>query len=451
MKQLIGITLLVLGLSTAQVKAQSTDLSLKDCLNYALANNQKLASTKMNEESGRYKTEEIRAQALPQINANANFTDNIIKQQMVLPGELVGKPGTVKAIEAGTTYNANAGIELSQQLFNQQVFTGLRAAKKSEEYYQLNTAMSEEDVIQGVSKLYYSVLVSQQKMDVVEANIKRVEQLVKTSASQYQNGLAKKIDLDRIKVNLTNLLTQRQELTNAITVQSNQLKYAMGMPIEQQVSFPKLDSKQIESQSANGLVFENLNINNRTEFKLLDKQSELLELQKKANISEYYPTISAFANYSYNGLSNEFDLHKSGGSATWFDMSSIGLRVRIPIFDGFARRSKINQTKVSIRQLDKTKEYTKLSFNMAHENAKIQLKNSLNTISSQKENVTLAEEVYKSTQNNYNLGLADLTDLLTAEVSLTEAQNNYSQALLNYKIAEIELIKSNGNLRTLLN
>ncbi|POY37795.1 transporter [Solitalea longa] len=451
MKRITGILLLSLSILGFKAEAQNNELSLKDCLKYALANNQRLASTKLNEESGRYKTDEIRAQALPQINANANFTDNVLKQQMVLPGELVGRPGSVMAVEAGTTYNASAGVELNQQLFNQQVFTGLKAAKKSEQYYQLSTAMSEEEVLQGVSKLYYTVLVAQQKIDVIDANIKRVEQLVKTTTSQYQNGLAKKVDLDRIKVNLTNLNTQRIELTNTITLQTNQLKYAMGMPIEQTIALPKLDLKAIERQSAATLALDQFNINNRTEFKLLDKQGELLQLQRKANISEYYPTVSLFANYSYNGLSNEFDLYKSGGSATWYDMSSVGLRVRIPIFDGFARRSRVNQTNVSIKQLDKSKEYTKLSLNMAYENSKIQLKNSLNTIASQKENVALAEEVYKSSQNNYNLGLADLTDLLAAEVSLTEAQNNYSQALLNYKIAEIELIKSNGNLRTLLN
>lgn len=450
MKRLLSIPLLFLGLAGASAQAQS-ELSLKDCLKYALENNQKLAATRMDEEAGRYKTQEIRAQALPQINANASLTDNIIKQQMVLPGELVGKPGTVTAIEAGTTYSANAGVELNQQLFNQQVFTGLKAAKKSEEYYKINTAMSEEEVIQNVSKLYYLAQVTREKALVVDANIKRVEQLVKTTTSQYNNGLAKKIDLDRIKVNLTNLYSQRDELKNGIIQQENQLKYAMGMQLNTQITFPPLDLKSIENQSGLGLQANMFNVEHRTEFKLLNKQSELLELQKKANISEYYPTISAFANYSYNGLSNEFDLHRSGGTATWFDMSSIGLRVKIPIFDGFARRSKVNQTKVTMKQLEKNKELTKLSLNLAYDNAKIQLNNSLNTINTQKENVTLAEEVYKSTQNNYNLGLANLTDLLNAETSLTEAQNNYTQALLNYKVAEIELIKSNGNLRTLLN
>ncbi|MGV3546926.1 MAG: TolC family protein, partial [Pedobacter sp.] len=67
----------------------------------------------------------------------------------------------------------------------------------------------------------------------------------------------------------------------------------------------------------------------------------------------------------------------------------------------------------------------------------------------QKKNADLAREIYVSTQNNYNNGLASLTDLLDTENSLTQAQNSYTQALLNYKIAEIQLIKSKGEITTL--
>ena len=53
-------------------------------------------------------------------------------------------------------------------------------------------------------------------------------------------------------------------------------------------------------------------------------------------------------------------------------------------------------------------------------------------------------------QNNYQNGLASLTDLLTSETDLVAAQNSYNEALLNYKVAQIELIKSNGNIKSLL-
>jgi len=62
----------------------------------------------------------------------------------------------------------------------------------------------------------------------------------------------------------------------------------------------------------------------------------------------------------------------------------------------------------------------------------------------------LAQEVLDNTKNNYYQGLASLTDLLDAENALTEAQNNYTAALLDYKLAEIQILKSKGELKTLI-
>jgi outer membrane protein TolC len=88
---------------------------------------------------------------------------------------------------------------------------------------------------------------------------------------------------------------------------------------------------------------------------------------------------------------------------------------------------------------------------LAFANAKTQIDNSLTTINNQRENAQLAKEVLDNTRNNYVQGLASLTDLLDAENSLTEAQNNYTSAILDYKLAEIQLIKSKGELKTLIN
>ena len=94
--------------------------------------------------------------------------------------------------------------------------------------------------------------------------------------------------------------------------------------------------------------------------------------------------------------------------------------------------------------------YTK-NLHVGYENAKKQIDNSITTIKNQKENATLAQEVLSNTNNNYIQGLASLTDLLDAENALVEAQNNYTTALLDYRLAEIQLIKSKGELKTLIN
>ncbi|QEH40054.1 TolC family protein [Chitinophaga sp. XS-30] len=452
MKRWMLSFLLITTAGIYNANAQTKPLTLQECLQYAVSNNQRLALSRLEEEIGRQKTAEVRAQALPQVTANGNLTDNLKKQVLVLPGELTGEPGKTTLVEAGTTWNATASAELNQQLFNQSVFTGLKAARSGEEYYSLQTEQTKENVIYDVANLYYQLLVKKERMNVLDTNINKLTQLVATTKSQFENGLAKKIDLDRIKVNLVNYQTQKSQLVNQLKVQENQLKQKMGMPVATPIALPSLELSDIERKAAGTADFAGFNLENRTETRILRKTEELQTLQKKAYIAEYFPSLAFKGNYSYNGMSNKFDLFGgSGSTANWFSMASVGLTLRIPIFDGFARRSRVNQANITLQKVGKQLEENKINLNTSYENARLQMLNNLSTIRIQKENVSLADEVYYSTRNNYTLGLASLTDLLNAETSLAEAQNSYNEALLQYKLAELELIKSNGNLPSLLN
>ncbi|MET4080763.1 outer membrane protein [Pedobacter sp. UYP30] len=417
--------------------AAQQQLTLKDALNYALQNNTNVRKAKLDIEGGRYKTEEIRAQALPQLSANTGLTYNPIIGQIVFGDQ---------AIRLGKPWNSNASVQLSQQLFNQQVFTGLQAAKSSEEYYALTANYSEEQIIEMVANNYYQVLVTRQQLNVLDTNIKNVGIVGKIIKNQYANGLARKIDVDRINVNLTNLQTQRDQTLNAITQLENQLKYSMGMPVTTLINLPESELTDVKALPE---FQDTINLANRTEIKLQDIRRKLLVLQRKAYIAEYYPSLSLSANYTYAAQNDKFDYLGASSGSIAFGASAIGVSLKIPIFNGFATRSRVRQATVDIKKADEDRLEVTNGLNLAYENAKIQLRNNFNTINAQKKNADLAQEIYKSTQNNYNNGLASLTDLLDTENSLTQAQNSYTQALLNYKVAEIQLIKSNGNIKTL--
>ncbi len=133
----------------------------------------------------------------------------------------------------------------------------------------------------------------------------------------------------------------------------------------------------------------------------------------------------------------------------WSDYSAIGLNMRVPIFTGFGTRSRIRQADVDIRLLKEDIKDTQLGLDLDYRNAKAQIENNYVTITNQKENMRLAQEILSNTKNNYLQGLATLTDLLDAQNASLEAQNNYTRAILNYKIAEVALIKSKGELKTL--
>ncbi len=443
--------LLFITLSASTVASAQQPLRLNDALRYALNNSEAVRKAKLEIEGGRFKVSEVRASALPQVDATSTLTNNLLVQQFILPADFMpgGTPGEFIAIKAGQTWNAMSQVQLNQQIFNQQVFTGLKAAKTSEEYYKLAALLAEENLIQQVATNYYQVIITRQQLSVIDANLERTDKLEKMVSSQYELGLAKKIDLDRIRVNRSNLVAQREQLTYAVTQQENLLKYYMGMPVTEPIQIADAELTQLESQAKLEAASRGVDVERLTSYQILRKQEELLGQQRKAYISEYYPTLSLGGNYTYMSQSDNFNVYSN--RALNYDMAAVTLTLRIPIFDGFARRSKVNQANVELLKVHEDLRSQSNALTMAYENAKIQIKNSLTTIETQDANKALAEEVFRSTQNNYHNGLASLTDLLTAETDLVAAQNSYNEALLNFKVAEIELIKSNGNIKSLIN
>lgn len=445
MKKTILTLLLIFAISVHAQDAKS--LTLKDALQYAIENKSDAKKAKLEVENSNYKIAEVRAMALPQVNLSGGLTYNPILQQSALPGEFFGQPGQVILVPFGQDWSSNAVASFSQNLFNQSVFTGLKAAKSTREFYQINQLLTEEQLIEKVSSSYYQVYVYQQKLKIAESNLESTNKVKNIINGQFENGLARKIDLDRISVKISNLEAAKQQLINAVQLQENTLKFFIGMPIEQEISLPE------STMDVTAAAFENtVDLSNRTELALLKKQEDLLGFQKKAYEAEYYPSLSLTANYGYQGLGSQMPwFAKPADGVFWSDFSSIGLNLRIPVFNGFATRSKVRQANISLQKIDEDIKDAKLALNYQFENAKTQINNSIINLNTQEKNAKLAKEVLDNTQNNYINGLASLTEVLDAENALTESQNNFTSAQLEYKLAEIQIIKSKGELKNLLN
>src|SRR5690606_13613904 len=167
--------------------------------------------------------------------------------------------------------------------------------------------------------------------------------------------------------------------------------------------------------------------------------------------ADYFPRLSFTGNLGYLGMGPVFPIFSANDGVKWSGFSGLGLNLSIPIFNGGATKSRISQANIKIKQAEVDLIDTKLGLQLGNENAKAQIKNSLLTIHTNRANVTLAKEVLENTENNYKNGLATLTELLDAETAYADAQNNLTTSLLNYKIAEVQLIKSNGQLKSLIN
>lgn len=439
----INLAICALAFAGAMQAQNVQNLSLKEAIDYALLNKAAAQKASLDLKKGDAQIMQAKAGALPKVDIVNNTTYNPIIQQMMFA--MQGQAPMI--VEMGQKWQSTHLLQVNQTLFNQAVFTGLKAAKSTKEFYELNKNLTDEQIIDKVANTYYQVYKADQMLENLDSNLQISEQTIKIIKGLYDAGLAKKIDYDRSVVGINNIRANKQQLINQKEISENTLKFIIGMPMNQEIELPEnsFDASVLPNDT------EGSHTSERTELKVLNKQIELLEWQKKATIAEYYPTASLSGSYGWYGLGKKMPWFNSGfeNGVNWSDALSIGLNVNIPIFKGFATKAKEELNQIEIEKAQMDLQETQLSLDMAYENALSSLKNSQIAIENQETNLKLAEDVLSNTRSNYQYGLATLNDLLDAERDLADAKNNLTSSKLDYKLAEIEYLKSQGKLKTL--
>lgn len=427
----------------ASAQDSSFTFSLPEALRYSLNNSIAIQKSILDQKQAGYKVSEIRSQALPQISGSGQlqYFPNIPTQ--LLPGEILGQPGTEIPVKFGTDYNLSGGFDFSQVLFNQSVFTGLKAVNTSEELYTLLKIQSDEDVIYQVSNTFYQVLEIQAQITALDSNVAEMGKLADLMKLQYENQLVTKVDYSRIMVNKTNMETNLQSLRTAEEQQKNMLKVLMGMDVSNQLKLQSADD--LQETSLRSLQYE---YNNPIQMQVLNKETELNMLNKKAIQGEYYPKLSLFGQQSWQAQRNEFNFFEN--NQRWFQQTVVGVKLSVPIFDGLYKHSRVQQSQIDIQKLELDQINTKRQLNVGYENARAELVNTIKSVEAQKGNQQLAQEVYEQTRDLYREQVGSLTDLLDSENGLREAQINYRRELLKYRVAELNVLRSLGQLKQLL-
>jgi outer membrane protein len=428
---------------------------LQSCLKFALENNHSIRKTQFDREKSAQARREVIGALLPQINGSANLNDNLKKAQFIMPNfmndflpESMRDPNAAKymIIAMGTNYSTGIGATLNQQILNFSLFNTLEIVKTAENLSALAIESKEEDIIAQTAGLFYAVQVTDYAVDMFGKSLSIMDTLMKTMEVSYANGLVKKVDLDRLKVTRTNMLTQRSSIENAISVQKNLLKLQMGLDMNQPVSIEKINLAFFEKQpeTANDLRFE---LNAQTPYRIMQVQQNLGLLQRKSAVFESLPVLTAMANYNYTGVCDKFF---TGETNYWYSSSMIGLNLRILIFGGLSRTAKIRQADAEIMKIREDAATLEQSMSMAFLNARLKLEDNRKTINTQQENMSLAGEVYRVSESNYAQGLASMSDVLNANASLIQSQISYADALNNFMKAWIDLRKANGTIKDIV-
>lgn len=428
-------------------QSDSSVFSIKDCIEYAAHNNSNLKIARKEEEFGLKQIKEVKGRALPQVNINGNFEDRLKIPLLIVPG-FTGTPGREGGIPLGYKYNSSLTGEVTQMILDPSFGVGLKAAKESTLLYQQNTVQVNEQTAYNIASGYYQAIVLQEQLKLLQTNMNSTKKTLEVTELQFNNGVAKAVDVKRLRVNANNLEAQVRQANLSLEQAYNNLKFHMGMPLEQKIVLS--DTTLTLDQKAN--VASHSEAENRIEYKIAQTNLRLRKLDERNNRKAYYPTLSAYGNYGYVGQGPEFGLFKTAENG-WVDYTSsaIGLRLRIPVFDGLQKSARVQQTKIRTQQQEERINLLRQNINLEISNSWTQYENTLDRIEAERSNVELAEEVYQITQLEFREGVSTSTDLVEAELSLRQAQNVYTQTLLDLYIARLNHERSVGNLLNYLN
>lgn len=473
------LALLAISKLNAQQPAPTQTFTLEESIAFALKHNVQVKNERLNLGIAKAQIGETTAQGLPQINGSVNYTNNLTVQQQFLPDFI--SPAVYGVLEQenlvasdpnrqfgifgaafGTPHTANASLSVSQLIFNGSYFVGLRAAKVFRELTEKNLQKAEIDVAEGVALAYYGALVAEERLRLLEANVDRLDSVLVETQALYEAGFAEEIGVKRIRVNLNNLKTEYENVQRALAINLSALKFQMGIPMEEEIAVAgDLRSFDIDREL---LLPQDFTYSDRIEYKQLQVNKELAELDVKNNKVQYYPTITAFGNFGYNaGKPNFQDLFEETPDTertndegtteiieqnTWNDFASIGVTMNIPIFDGLAKANRIRRTKLVVEQVQNQLDNLENAIDLELEQARINLENNLQSLKMQEENMQLAQEVAQVARIKYQEGVGSSLEVVEAENQFKAAESNYYNALYNALVARVNFQKASGTLLT---
>ncbi|HEY4108176.1 TolC family protein [Puia sp.] len=438
LKRLIISPCLFLLLSIAcfsqPVMKADSSLTLGQCIDYALKHQPFVNQALINEAIVRTTNAINQSSWYPQVNAQANLTHYNSRPTSYI----VDSAGNVHLQKNGVVNTFIPVLGVSQTIFNPALLYATRSAPLFNQQAQQITDSTKIDIVAGVSKTFYGLLLTLEQISVLKEDTARLAKNVSDAYHQYVGGIVDETDYDEAVISLNNSKFQLKQATENLNPQYAMLKQVMGYPPRSQFNV-LFDTVQMMNDIAFDTTQE-LQFEKRIEYKFLQTQKAL----QLANINYYrnawMPTVGAFFNYDYEFQSNGFgDLFSKA-----YPYSYMGLSLTMPIFTGFNRTNNIKRARLQGDLLDWSEVNLKSQIYTEYATALANYKSNYFNLGISKENVSLARRTYDIVALQYQQGVVPYLNVITAESNLITSEISYQNALFQVLSSKIDLQKSMG-------
>ncbi len=441
----INVLLLFSGMAgiAGQDNADTLYLDLEGAMAIAREQNPTLKVSALEIEYAETGINEIRGRYLPSLNISGTYNRNIKRPIIFLPDD---SPFGNGFIEVGSDNSFMATLAAGMPLYNPSLNRSLRAARTEKDLAGEQFRGSKIELEYNVQTAFFDVLMARESMEVVRKSFMNAKENLDRTRKMYEQGTVSEYELIRAEVQTENLRPNLLEAENAYEATFNYLKALIGMEKTRPTEIKGNLTDITETMLSDFMVEEAArNLGKNTELVQMGLQLELVGQQKNVVKAQGLPSLDLAGNYQYQAEANHFRFD----DYQWVETFSAGLRLTIPLFNGFAVRAQSRQLQIAGEQIQLQKEFLE-------DNLSIQLENILNAMrvafektTNARSNVQLAERGFEIAKTRYETGQGTLMELNDSEVALTQARFNLLQAkheILQAKAEYQKFIGENNKL-----
>lgn len=189
-------------------------------------------------------------------------------------------------------------------------------------------------------------------------------------------------------------------------------------------------------------------LNSLPSYRLAEMQKEFIDRQITQIKKAYLPTISLQGQLGAIGYHDSFGqvFHSKDATHGWFGNTYLALSLKVPIFDANAKKLKIKAARYSMEQSEWRMKQVESNLQREYDDAVQARQHSLTTYDTQSRACRQADDILRQATDRYNEGLASMTELLQDEMALRSAQTDCTQAVYNFRAAELKLLELSDEL-----
>lgn len=424
----------------AVAQNDSVSLNLDKILEIALSDNPDVQVANKTIEIQKYAKKETITGLFPTLSMTAAEVKNLKVATMVMAmGDQVIK------VKMGRPYNTSLQGTVALPLVVPQLWKSIQLNEEQVKLAVEQARASKVSTISQVKKAYYSVLLTRDSYEVLQASYNVAKESADNTNHMYEQGLVSEYDKLQAEVQLANLKPQLLQVENGLKLAEMQLKVLMGMDVAEPVKFEG-QLKDFEADLFNDLMIlkSDNSLEDNSTLKQLDIQRRQLVLAEKLNKLGYIPTLALQFGAGYTAMPDHFNPFKN----SYFGSESLTLAMQWNIWDGGAKLMKTRQNKLQLENLDTQIENVKRQLELAINSSLNGIETAAEQVVSTKENVLSAEKAFGISQKRYEVGSGTMLEMNSSETQLLNARLQYVQSIYDFLTNRAALEETLGKVVT---